>query len=460
MGLDKREPVPGANLATRRVFHRLGVVAVASSLLLAACGSEKKDSSESSSGSASKPAAAASSVGKQAAQFSGIAGGKDAGEGQTWKIGATLPLSGGGAFFAKEMKRGIDLAVDQIAAAGGPKIVVDYKDGKTGDANAGIQAARELGQEKVPAVINAYLANLGSMLPGLKTYRMLSLDPGGGTGQTLRGQPYFWGARASWPDAPYPGIYKYVAKEIPKAKRVALVIWDNGAPFVNAATASLKKSLSANGLQLVDTEKVPVGATDYSTTLARLKKVNPDVVQLAISGADIAFFLKGFANSGLKAQAIGPDWSPDIAKSAGSAANDFWYSFDYFDPTAPPNPWSKFYATQFKKKYGFDTTWLAANYYETMFAYWKIYANTMKAGKDVNSGSDLQDALAKDPAFESVYGGNDSTVGSFAFDTKTHTIAVRDLSLLQVVAPGKAKLLASFGIPGDNFKAVANPSKL
>jgi ABC-type branched-subunit amino acid transport system substrate-binding protein len=438
----------------------LGALAVASSLLFAACGDDNKSSGSGSDAGAKPATADTTAVGKQASDFSGVAGGPEAGQGKTWKIGATLPLSGGGAFFAKEMKRGIDLAVEHIEQAGGPKIEVVYKDGKTGDANAGIQAARELGQDKIPAVINAYLANLGSMLPGLKTYKMLSLDPGGGTGQTLREQPYFWGARASWPDAPYPGIYKYVADKLPDAKRVALVIWDNGKPFVDSATASLKKSLSDNGLELVATEKVPVGATDFSTTIARLKNVNPDVVQLAISGADIAFFLKGYANSGIKAQAIGPDWSPDIAKSAGAAATNFWYSFDYFDPAAPPTAWSKFYAAEFKKKYGFETTWLAANYYETMFAYWKIYANTLKAGKDVNSGSDLQDTLVADSTFKSVYGGTPSTVGEFSFDTKSHTIAVRDLSLLQVIAPGQAKLLASFGIPGDNFKVVADPDKL
>lgn len=455
-GQEKPLGVEANAVSRRQLLQGLGIAAAASSPLLAACGSSSSKSSK-SSGTA---AGARTPAGKQAAQFAALQGGPKAGEGKSWTMGASLPLSGGGAFFAKEMKRGMDLAVEHIAGGGGPKIEVLYKDGKTGDATAGIQLVRELGQKKIGACINAYLANLGSELPGLAAYRILSLDPGGGTGQTLRSKPYFWGARASWPDAPYPGIYKYVAAKLPDAKRVALVIWDNGAPFVDAATASLKKALGANGLSLVAVEKVPVGATDFSTTLARIKNVNPDIIQLAISGADIAFFLKGFVNSGIKAQPIGPDWSPDIAKSAGKAATGFWYSFDYFDPTSPPNPWSKMYADAFKRKYGFETTWLAANYYETMFAYWKIYANTLKAGKDVNSGSDLQKALTSDPTFKSVYGGDKSTVGSFKLDTSSHTIAVRDLSLLQVTSPGKAKLLASFGIPGDNFKLVATPTAI
>ena len=389
-----------------------------------------------------------------------MAGGAKAGKGQTFKYGGSLPLSGPGAFFGKQMLDGIHLAVEHIRLAGGATFDFIPKDHKTGDPTAAVQLVRELGNSGVGALINSYLAAFGAQIPSLATYKILSIDPGGGTGQAFIRKPYFWGTRASWPDSTFPGVYKYVSTVMPKAKRVSLLIWANGAGFVDPARASLVAALKAHGMQLVSTEQSPAGNTDFSQQVARLKAARPDVISVAMSGSDVGYFLKAKAAAGLNAQAIGMDWNADTAKLAGKDGNDYWFAFDYFDPKHPVNPWSKLYASEFKKRFKRDTSWLEANYYEGTWVYAQLIARVLAAGGNINSGSDLQNAMQKNPTFKSIYGGDAKTVGKLTLNPTTHTIASRSLSLLQHVGStgGADKVLATFDIGGRSYRKVANPT--
>ena len=391
-----------------------------------------------------------------------MAGGAKAGQGKTFKYGGSLPLSGAGAFFGKEMLDGIHLAIDHIRLAGGATFDFIPKDHKTGDPTAGVQNIRELGNAGVGAAVNSYLADFGAEIAPLAAYKILSIDAGGGTGQAFQQKPYFWGTRASWPDATFPGVYKYVKQVMPQAKKVSLLIWANGAGFVDPARNALIAALKAQGMELVSTEQSPAGNTDLSQQVARLKAANPDVISVAMSGSDVGYFLKAKAAANLKAQAIGMDWNPDTAKLAGDTGNGYWFAFDYFDPTKPSNPWSKLYAAEFKKRYGRETTWLEANYYEATWVYAQLIPRVLAAGGNINSGKDLQDALMANSSFKSIYGGSASTVGTLALDTKSHTISSRELTLVQHLggATGHDKVLASFNIGGAGFKKLANPTKV
>jgi ABC-type branched-subunit amino acid transport system substrate-binding protein len=430
--------------------QRAGIAAaVASPLVLAACGG----SGSSSSTSAASGGSGTTALGKQLNKYVGP-GGPKAGEGTSWDMGASLPLSGAGAFFGHEMEKGMELAADHIKQAGGPDIAVSYEDNKTGDPNAGVQNVRELGINGIGAMMASYLADFGAELPGIAAYKMLSIDPGGGTGGSFQEEPYFWGSRALWPEAPFEGIYKYVAEAKPEFKRVSMVIWDNGASFVNPAKAALEAAIKPHGMELVSVEKSPAGSTDFSTTIARLKSASPDMIQVAMSGADVAYYLKGAAAGGLTAQSVGADWNQETAATAGSAADGFWFSFDYINPKSPPNPWSKIFVAEYKKKFGEEPTWLAANYYESTFIYWELIRRILAEGGDVNDGTALQSALEADPSFPSVYGGTSSTPGELTFDPKTHTIAKRDMSLLEV-NNGSEQVLATFGMGGVDYKKVA-----
>ena len=455
--MSAHEEGPGLSspFTRRRLLRAAGAtgVGLAGGSLLAACGGSDSGSSTT--------AAAASKITADGKKLNSILGitSQDLAltKGKTLHLGAVLPLTGPGAEYGIYQGNGLKLAVDQIQQAGGPKIELTVLDHKSGDPQAGAAAARQLGIAGVGAVVASYIAAFGSMVPAIKRYEMLTLDGGGGTGDAFQGVPYFYGTRAITPDDPFVGTFKYVAQKQPDWKKVALVIWDAGAPVYNPIKARLQSILASNGMQLVSFNLAKVGATDFSSIIAKLKAADPDVVQLSIWGPDPGYFAKQAQAAGLRAQIIGCEYTPTAVKVAQSAYDNYWFGMDIFDFQNPPNPLSKHFVDTYTKKYGQPPTmFYSPNYFETTLAFWDLTRRVAKAGGDINKGSDLQDQLQANPTFASVYGGDSSTVGTFALDKKTHTLSTRPLGLFK--AKGATigfTPLASFDIGAKDFKAVA-----
>lgn len=378
--------------------------------------------------------------------------GKAAGQGLNLNIGNVLALSESGSYYGGTMSKGTDLAVEQIKSLGGPSFKVIYKDHKSGNAEAGAAAGRELGIAKTPMCLASYGAVIGSMLPAIEQYKMLTLDGGGGAPPAFQGKPYFYGTRGVTPDDAFPGAYQYVTKKYPNAKKVLLVIWDLGADFIKLVEESLKKTLAANKLEYIGVETSPIGVTDFSTLLARIKQKNADIVHLAIYGLDPGFFMKQFDTAGINAQIIGSEFTPDAAKVAGAAFDKYVFSFDFFDVDSPPNPFGKIFVDSFKKKYPDATPdFYAADFYENTFSLWDLVRRVVAKNGDPNAGDQLDAALQANPAFKSVYGGDATKAGELGIDLKTHSVSKRAFGVFTVKG-GKTSMVASFNIGGADFK--------
>jgi branched-chain amino acid transport system substrate-binding protein len=380
--------------------------------------------------------------------------GKAAGAGLTINVGSVLAFSGPGAYYGADMSKAINLAVKQIKAAGGPNFKITYKDHKSGDANAGATAGREIGSAGIHLMLASYSADIGALLPAIAQYKILSLDGGGGAATAFQGKPFFYGSRAVTPDDTYDGTYKYIAAKMPKAKRVALVVWDLGDAVLNPGIARLKAALAKHGMSLVHVERTQIGATDFSATLAAVKAAKPDIVQLGEWGLDPGYFMKQYATSGIKAQVIGSEFTPPAEKIASSAYDKYWFAFDFFDAARPSNPWSQLFVKSFEKAYHYQPDFYAANYYEDTFALWEVVRRVIAAKGSLSSGDDLLKAFLKKPTFPSVYGGSKTTVGTWGVNTKNHSVSNRFMGLFSVKG-GEPKMLASFNLGGRDYKAIA-----
>ena len=443
-------------LITRRSLIKSAGVAggvLASGPLIAACGS-----SNSSSKSAS--AAAAVSNSPEAKELRDLLGISTADaqklSGKTLNYGAILPLSGPGAQYATEEQNGVKLAIAQMKSYFGMNINYNPQDHKSGDPAAGAAAARQLGVAGFGAAINSYVGVFGATVPAISKYKMLSLDPGGGTYPPFFGAPYFWGWRAMTPLDALTGAYLYVKAKLPKAKRVALVVWDLGDVFLKPIKASLNTAVAAGGQQFVGTQLQKVGQQDYSSILSGLKALNPDVIHLASYATDPAFFMKQYVSSGLKAQVIGSEYTPAAVQVAGSAYANYWAATDFFNFNAPPNPFSKFFMKTYTAMFGqAPNVFYEPNYYECTLGYLELCRRVAVKGGDINNGEDLQNALLANPTFKSVYGGNAGEVGQVVLDPKRHTPSSRAVGLFKFTNNGtQAVQLASFDIGGKDFKVL------
>lgn len=375
-------------------------------------------------------------------------------KGETFNLGAVLPLSGNGANYGRDQGNGIELAVEQMRKYVGLDVVYTAKDHKSGDPQAAAQAARDLGIEGHGAVMNSYYGVFGATLPTVQKYKMLSFDPGGGTGNGLKGKDYFWGFRANTPDDPFYGL-RYFKRTQPSLKKVTLVIWDAGDAYTGPITEHLEQRIAENDMTFTGAILSKIGATNYSLVLSKLKDAQPDIIVLATYGTDTGHFMKQYVESGLKAQVLGPEYLPDAAKVAGPAFDKYMFGADYFDVDSPPNPLSKFFVKSYEAKFGEPPrTFYAPNYYEATLGYLQLVARVAADGGDINSGDALNEALIADPTLKSVYGGDASTVGEIELDASTHDPTVRPVGLFQ--AGSKVKQVASWNIGGGDYQILGD----
>src|SRR5262245_21301247 len=297
----ENERLSREGMSRRSVLQKLGLAGAAlaaSPAILAACGDDSGGSSATTGGGGGAATSAAGGGAGTTADGSAEGAGTQlasllkidpatSGKGMTFKMGNVLALTGSGSFYGKTMSRGIDLAVEQIKAAGGPDFQVKYYDHKSGDAAAGQQAITELGEAKYPAKLASYVDDLGAMLAGTAQYKMFTLDGGGGTSIFGQAQPYFWGTRAITPDDPLPGLFKWTKTTYPNAKTIGLTGWDIGEPNNSIIKKDILQKIADagythNGLY----ELFPVGTQDFSAVFPKLKANEPDILLFGGYGQD------------------------------------------------------------------------------------------------------------------------------------------------------------------------------
>jgi branched-chain amino acid transport system substrate-binding protein len=447
------------SVTRRRLLKGAGALAftAAGGSLLAACGGGSK--SNTAAGGERKTQITG---GTSSAEFRNMVGITDAdlktlGDKQL-KLGLVTALTGSGAEYGRSQGNGFKLAAEHFAQATGLTINTEILDHKSGDPQAGAQAIRQLGGESYGAVMSSYAADIGAMLPGFKQYKTMSFDPGGGTSIAFEGRPYFWGFRANTPNDVFPGLFTFVSQNMPQTKRVMFVAWDLGAQLVGLEEKGLKAELAKHGMQFAGTQTVKIGATDVSAILSKVKTANPDLIVMSTYGTDPGYFMKQFAQAGIKAQVIGSEFTYDAQKIGGPAYNKYWFSSDYFTFDKPPNPLSQVFMKGYKAKFGQEANlFYEPNFYEGTLALLELARRVAAKKGDINDGTQLQNAVIAQPRFKSLYGGDSKTVGEIELDPKTHTPVKRQMGVF-AVQNGTPAPLAFFDIGGADYKLVKKPT--
>lgn len=446
-----------AHRGRRGLLRRFGVISIVlavAALGLVACG----DDDSASSGGGNTNTTAAGGGDSSSADLAALLGidAANAAKGEAFKMGAVLALSGAGSFYGKTMSRGIDLAVKQIKAAGGPDINVEYWDHKSGDAAAGKQAITEIIAKGIHAKLSSYVDDLGAMLEDTATNKIFTLDGGGGTSIFGQGVPYFWGTRAITPNDTLPGVFEWFKETYPDKKTVGLVGWDLGEPNNTTVKTDVLAKIKDAGLEFNGLyEYTPVGSQDYAAVLPKIKANEPDLLIIGMYGQDPGSFINQAETAGLGSVMMGSELTPDGVKaSKGTYDKSGWtFAYDYFDPDNPVSPLAKLFVSSFQDAYGEKPDFYAANFYENTLAMWTMISRVTAAGGDINSGADLEKALESDLTVPSVYGGDDSTVGTYTLDPKTHSVIKREMGVFEY-KDGKVTAKAFFGIGGEGYHKV------
>lgn len=446
-GVSSGPSFPSVDLSRRRFLG--GTAAVGGLLALTACGG-----GSSSSGSGAKVDTSKVDTGAAKA-LQGIfgPGGKAGGSEVTLSAGMLLAMTGQGSFFGKVMSEGAKLAAAQIQAAQGITYDIHIADHKSGDVPSALSGTRQmLTQNQIKILQTSYGAPSEAIVPLIAQNKLLSFN-GGGSSPGQVGKPFLWQTRMIFGDDPAPGALAWLAKTFPAAKKLAIVgTQENGVAGAKTIGPAVWKQLT--GGSVVANEQHDVGATDFSSIIARIKSSSPDAILTFSFGDDVGYLVKQLREANVKVPIMGIEFTSQAAKVAGPAYDTYNFATDFYDPKNP-NPWNKVFVAGYNKMWGADPEYYGANYYEEVFFVWELVRRVLADGGDGTDTTALQAALEKNPTFKSLYGGDAAKTGEVKFNPDDHTIS-KPMGVFKVVSgqPVKIADIVKIAAGSDPTKAL------
>ena len=226
-----------------------------------------------------------------AVAISGLIGAANA---QTIKIGEINSYKAQAAFL-DPYKKGMELAVEEVNAAGGvegKKIEVISRDDNANPGDA-VRAAEELlSSEKVDLIAGGFLSNIGVALTDFAKQRKvvyIASEPLTDKIVWQGGNKYTFRLR--------PSTYMQSAMLVLEAAKLKKKRWALVYPnyeYGQSAVATFKKLLSAAqpGVEFVSDQATPLGKVDAGAVAQAIADAKPDAIYVVLFGADLAKFVR------------------------------------------------------------------------------------------------------------------------------------------------------------------------
>ena len=315
---------------------------------------------------------------------------------QPFRIGAILPLTKNTVSVGEEVKRGIDLAVEEVNKKGGingSPLVAVYEDDQC-DAKVAVTAAQKLIHvDEVPVIIGPTCSsNVLAVAPLAEKKKVVVIT-------TVASTPKITSAG------------DFIFRNTPSGDEYSKAIADFSFWNLSARTAGILYVNLDNGIDYKDSfinEFTTLGGTiltsesyekddrDFRTQLLKIKEANPNILFHA-GQIGVGEFLKQAKEIGIKGSIIGPVTmeQKDLFKSAGDSAEGVVYSAPAFDPQ---DKRIASFEQRFKEKYETTASVREATAYDAVHILAPLLSS---CGKDTTC---IKDGLYKVHAYPGVSG--------------------------------------------------------
>tara|TARA_R110002096_G_scaffold243183_6_gene435270 strand:- start:896 stop:2089 length:1194 start_codon:yes stop_codon:yes gene_type:complete len=290
-------------------------------------------------------------------------------EGDTVYLGAAISLTGKYSTNGAHTRKGYDLAVEQINAAGGVtvdgrayKLGIIYYDDESTPARGAQLAERLIQQDGVKFILGPYSSGLTrAMAPITEKYGIPMVEANGASISLFReGYKYLF-AVLSTTEQYLQGAVALAAETAGEGQTLRLGLAMENDPFSQDVRTGVIADAERLGMRVVIDDKLPPELNDMSATLAKVRALRPDLLvvsghakgaalairqiadshidvpMLALTHCDAAQVIEKFAEKAEFALCAS-QWAPGLAYSDelfGSArdfADLFEATFDYAPP--------------------------------------------------------------------------------------------------------------------------------
>lgn len=202
------------------------------------------------------------------------------------KMGVILPLTGPGAIYGDDLRRGIELAYQESPLK--DQLLLVFED-DAADVTKGINALNNLSFQGIDIVIGGIMSNVANgLLPIVNKEHILLLSPKATDVGLSRENDFFF---RIWPTDDVDGKYAatYITDSL-RLKRIA-ILYDNGTYGVGI-NREFKKNLEGKGVNVVYDEGFTSGQTNFKTQINKIKQSRPDVVFVPAYYKEVVLILK------------------------------------------------------------------------------------------------------------------------------------------------------------------------
>jgi branched-chain amino acid transport system substrate-binding protein len=329
-------------------------------------------------------------------------------ESNSVKIGGIFPLSGQVAVYGVECKNGVDLAIEEINAAGGinGKPVVLVSEDDEGNPDKTVNAFKKLStKDGVKVVIGSLTSGCTQAITTLsQASKVVQIAPAATAPAITDAGDFIF--RACFID-PFQGTVggKFAAETL--GKKRAAILYDIGNDYSVGLADNFKIAFTKAGGSIVSEESYATNDKDFNAQLTKIKNANPDVVYLPDYYGTVALIAKQLRAQGIDVPMVGADGWDGLTSNAGDEVLGGYYSNHYaVDSTESA---VKKFVESFRAKYNKDPNSFAALGYDCVYL---IRDAIVAAGAEDSIA--VRDALAKTDG--------DYVTGHLTFDEKHNPI--------------------------------------
>lgn len=278
-------------------------------------------------------------------------------------VGVSGPLTGPNAQYGAQWKASFDLAIAQVAAAGGPAIEYIFEDSQSDPRQSVAIAQKFVNDPRIIMEIGDF-SSTASMAasPIYQRARLVQFGMTNSHPDFTKGGDYMWSSSISQAEE-QPNLAGYAIAGLGLNKLAVLHLnTDWGTTAKNLFVAAAK----AKGAQVVATEGFLPGERDYRSTLERIRNAGPNGLILEAYYADAAVIARQVRDLGMKQPiaAVGSVYSPKLLELGGSAVEGMYTQANFFP--GDPRPEVQKFVQAFAAKYGRQPDGFNATAYDTM----------------------------------------------------------------------------------------------
>jgi branched-chain amino acid transport system substrate-binding protein len=318
-----------------------------------------------------------------------------------WRVGSFQSLSGPESQFGGDTKDGIELAVDQVNAAGGVKgkpLKVMFEDDKSSPQDATNKVLQLIDRDKVVAVLGE-VASARSKAGGIvaNRRRVPMISPSSTNPDVTKVGPFVFRVCFT-DDAQGQAAARFVAETL-KKKRVA-ILYASDDLYSSGLANEFREEAKRLGLELVGEKQFLKNETNFTTYITEIRDARPDIIYAPIYYNAMIPIARQAAAAGVPGSTFlgGDGWHAEgLVRDAG-AEMEGAYLTEHFAPDAPW-PAAQRFVKAYRERFQHDPSSLAAQGYDAALlladAIGRATADTPQA---------IRDAIAATQGFQGATG--------------------------------------------------------